>query len=109
VEGSYWLPRAMTMEWHNRHVGKGGLTVTDPKVSAKLAGLRHVTDRMPGIRRVGTGKAFRYLGPDGRVIKNSDVLRRIKSLVIPPVWTEVWICSVTFCHSKRTRRPAKMS
>jgi DNA topoisomerase-1 len=95
------------MEWHNRLVGNRGAPVTDPKVSAKLAGLRYVTDRMPGIRRLGAGKAFRYVGPDGRAIQNADVLRRIKSLAIPPAWTEVWICPIEEAHLQAVGRDAR--
>ena len=40
----------------------------DPVISAKVAGLRYVRDTEPGIRRVKHGKAFRYLGPDGKPV-----------------------------------------
>ena len=63
----------------------------DPELSARNAGLRYVSDRTPGIRRVGKGKNFRYLDPAGRTIRNEVQLKRIRSLVIPPAWTDVWI------------------
>jgi DNA topoisomerase IB len=44
-----------------------------------------------GIRRVRSGRGFRYLDADGRPIRPED-LARIKNLVIPPAWIEVWIC-----------------
>jgi DNA topoisomerase I len=44
-----------------------------------------------GIRRVRSGRGFRYLDADGRPILPQD-LARIKNLVIPPAWKEVWIC-----------------
>jgi len=60
--------------------------------SAAAAGLRYVTDAMPGIRRQRHGRGFTYVGPDGEVIRTRESLDRFRSLVIPPAWTEVWIC-----------------
>src|SRR5437588_5287415 len=57
-----------------------------------MAGLRYVANRIPGIRRLGTKKTFRYIGPNGRVIRDTDTLARIRSLAVPPAWTNVWIC-----------------
>src|SRR6266550_1442518 len=62
---------------------------------------------MPGIRRIGTGKTFRYIGPNGRVIRNEETLRRIRSLVIPPAWTDVWICPLDEGHLQATGRDAR--
>src|SRR3954462_787587 len=64
----------------------------DPVESAKAASLRYVTDSAPGIRRVRRGTGFVYIGSNGKVIRDADELRRFKSLVIPPAWTDVWIC-----------------
>src|SRR5437870_1671700 len=47
-----------------------GISATDPVAAAKIAGLRYVTDRVAGIRRVGTGKTFRYFRPDGRPVRD---------------------------------------
>jgi DNA topoisomerase I len=66
--------------------------------SAKIAGLRYVTDRMPGIRRIGPVKAFKYRRPDGKVVRNPAELRRIRELAIPPAWTNVWICPLADAH-----------
>src|SRR5437764_672585 len=46
----------------------------------------------PGLRRVRHGRGFRYLDPQGGPLRDPAQLRRIKDLVIPPAWTEVWIC-----------------
>jgi DNA topoisomerase I len=67
-------------------------------VSAKMAGLRYVTDRMPGIRRIGTKTSFRYIGGNGRLIRDADTLGRIRSLAVPPAWTNVWICPIAEGH-----------
>src|SRR5687767_2579457 len=63
----------------------------DPVVSARQAGLRYVADNSPGITRRKAGKAFKYVSPDSKAVKDADTLARIKSLAIPPAWTDVWI------------------
>jgi DNA topoisomerase I len=45
----------------------------------------------PGIRRRRHGKGFRYVTDDGEPI-GADLRERIKGLVIPPAWQDVWIC-----------------
>jgi DNA topoisomerase IB len=45
-----------------------------------------------GIRRRRCGRGFSYLGPDTAVIKDRRTLARIRALVIPPAWEDVWIC-----------------
>ena len=67
--------------------------VLDPFESSKLAGLRYVTDSVPGITRRRRGKSFQYFDPEGKPVRDKEVLARIKSLVIPPAWTNVWICT----------------
>ena len=64
---------------------------TDPVASAKIAGLHYSTDARPGIRRVKRGKTFSYLRPDGRPVKDAETLERIRRLVIPPAWRDVWV------------------
>jgi DNA topoisomerase-1 len=64
----------------------------DPKHAAHSAGLRHVTDVGPGIRRVRHGDKFSYKLPNGRPVTDPDTLIRIRALAIPPAWREVWIC-----------------
>ena len=46
----------------------------------------------PGIRRRRHGRGFRYLAPDGTPLADAGTLARIKALVIPPAWQDVWIC-----------------
>src|ERR671920_2495863 len=67
--------------------------VSDPVESAQAAGLRYVSDTQPGIRRKRAGKGFAYVGPDGKTIRDAKELSRIKSLAIPPAYTDVWICT----------------
>jgi DNA topoisomerase-1 len=77
---------------------------TDPVAAAKAAGLRYVTDTSPGIRRVRAGKGFRYVGPDGKTIRDAETLARIRSLAIPPAWTDVWVCPGPPGHLQATGR-----
>jgi DNA topoisomerase-1 len=64
----------------------------DPVAAAKLAKLRHVGDDMPGITRHKARSGFDYRHPNGELVRDFETLKRIKSLVIPPAWTAVWIC-----------------
>jgi DNA topoisomerase-1 len=75
--------------------------------SAEAAGLRYVSDIMPGIRRRRAGRGFTYLRPDGSAINNGNELARIKALVIPPAWNEVWICPHPQGHIQVTARDAR--
>src|ERR1700744_2555872 len=81
--------------------------VTDPVLSAKEAGLRYVSDAQPGIRRKKYRKSFRYTDADGKPVRNKDILQRIRSLVIPPAWTDVWICADSRGHLQATGRDAR--
>lgn len=83
------------------------LPLADPPAAAKAAGLRYVTDSKPGIRREKDGDAFRYLDAKGEPVEDEATLKRIKSLVIPPAWTDVWICSQANGHLQATGRDAK--
>jgi DNA topoisomerase-1 len=75
--------------------------------SAAAAGLVYVTDAMPGIRRQRHGRGFTYIGPDGEVIRSRESVQRFRSLVIPPAWTEVWICPHEDGHLQVTARDAR--
>jgi DNA topoisomerase-1 len=79
--------------------------VLEAQDSAKDAGLRYVTDTIPGITRRRVGKSgFAYLMPDGKRVRDADTHQRIKSLVIPPAWEEVWICPYASGHLQATGR-----
>ena len=45
----------------------------------------------PGLRRVHRGRGFSYQQADGAAITDTRTLQRIKDLVIPPAWKNVWI------------------
>ena len=75
--------------------------------SARAAGLRYTTDCVAGIRRVRHGSTFRYFTAAGRRLTNREELARIKSLVIPPAWEDVWICTDARGHLQATGRDAR--
>ncbi|GAC1479557.1 MAG: DNA topoisomerase IB [Candidatus Dormibacteria bacterium] len=81
--------------------------LADPIASAKAAGLRYVSDLMPGIRRKKSGESFIYEDPDGEQVRDEETLKRIKGLVIPPAWTDVWICPSPMGHLQATGRDAR--
>jgi DNA topoisomerase-1 len=85
-----------------------GLSPLPPPESAKVAGLRYVDDqRTAGIRRVGSKSRVRYVAPNGRSIGNAAELQRIRSLAVPPAWTDVWICPDPRGHLQATGRDAR--
>ena len=79
----------------------------DPIESAKAAHCRYVDDSGPGIRRVKAGKGWKLVSPEGKPIRDRDVLARVKSLVIPPAWTDVWICPDADGHIQATGRDGR--
>ncbi|HEX7811363.1 MAG TPA: DNA topoisomerase IB [Burkholderiales bacterium] len=75
--------------------------------AAGKAGLRYVSDSKPGIRRKAARGGFRYVAADGKPVRDPEILGRIRSLVIPPAWTDVWICPYDSGHIQATGRDAK--
>ncbi len=80
---------------------------SEPAVAAKAAGLRYVSDDKPGIAREMVKDGFRYVDKDGKPVEDEDTLSRIKALVIPPAWTDVWICASANGHLQATGRDAR--
>ncbi|GAC1588896.1 MAG: DNA topoisomerase IB [Candidatus Velthaea sp.] len=85
----------------------GSVTTVEPATSAKSAGLRYITDDRPGIRRVKRGSSFRYVGLDGKPIRDESELSRIRKLAIPPAYAEVWISPDPRGHLQATGRDAR--
>jgi DNA topoisomerase-1 len=79
----------------------------DPLESARAVGLRYVTDEIPGYHRKRHGKSFGYYDEHGRRLRETKQLARIKSLVIPPAWKDVWICPWDHGHLQATGRDAR--
>lgn len=74
--------------------------------SAKAAGLRYASGEQPGITREKRGKGFVYRDPKGRIVKDAKTLKRIRSLVLPPAWADVWIATDPRAHLQATGRDA---
>ncbi len=77
------------------------------KRAARSAGLRYVSDAMPGIRRRRSGKGFVYLHANGRAVRDAKTLARIRALAVPPAYADVWICADPRGHLQATGRDAR--
>ena len=77
------------------------------ELSAARADLAYVSDMEPGIRRRRVGKGFTFFTPEGRRLGDLDAIARIKSLAIPPAWTDVWISPDPAGHIQATGRDQK--
>jgi DNA topoisomerase-1 len=89
-------------------LGQEKLTeMSDPAASANSVGLRYVSAQMPGITRERAGQGFRFRYPTGDLVAEPEVLRRLKSLAIPPAWSDVWVCPDPCGHLQATGRDAR--
>ena len=79
----------------------------EPEDAARAAQLRYVSDSRPGLRRRAAGAGFTYLDEDNATIDDEAVLTRIKALAIPPAWTDVWICKLSYGHLQASGRDAR--
>ena len=59
--------------------------------TAEVAKLIYINDKEPGIIRLKKGKGFTYVFKND-VLKDKAQIERIKKLVLPPAWKNVWIC-----------------
>lgn len=73
----------------------------DHEKAASVMHLLYVSDRQPGILRNRKGKGFSYVFSN-KVVKDRQQLQRIRQLVIPPAWTQVWICADERGHIQAT-------
>ncbi len=79
----------------------------DGPLQAEAAGLAYVNDHDPGISRTRDGKGFAYHRPSGGEVRDAATLDRIRALVIPPAYTDVWICPDPDGHIQATGRDAR--
>ena len=70
-------------------------------------GLRHSHDGEPGLSRRRAGTGFSYRDASGRPVRDGATLARIRSLAIPPAYTDVWICADARGHLQATGRDAR--
>jgi DNA topoisomerase I len=81
--------------------------VLQAQETAIATGLVYVNDADAGLTRVRRGKGFAYQDSDGARVRDSATLQRIRSLVIPPAYTDVWICRHPRGHLQATGRDAR--
>lgn len=79
----------------------------DYEMLAKQAKLRYVSDEDPGYHRKRHGKGFTYQDALGNTVKDKQLRDRFEALVIPPMWSEVWICHYEDGHLQCTGRDDK--
>ncbi len=64
-----------------------------------MARLRRSDCSEPGIARVPRGRGFQYVdSATGETVQDEETLDRIRSLAVPPGWSDVWICSDALGH-----------
>jgi DNA topoisomerase-1 len=73
----------------------------DTRKSAAIISLVYVNDKDPGIARVRHGKSFSYFLNEKRITDKKE-LARIRQLVLPPAWENVWICKLSDGHLQAT-------
>lgn len=76
----------------------------EPVAAARAAGLHYSSDTTPGISRRRAGAGWRYFAANGDAISDEEELQRIRALVIPPAWTDVWINPDPSGHVQATGR-----
>ena len=74
---------------------------------ARRANLRYVSDNEPGYSRQRWGRGFTYRDATGKTVKDKALRQRFDALVIPPMWSEVWICQDEKGHLQSTGRDDK--
>jgi DNA topoisomerase-1 len=79
----------------------------DAELAARAAGLRYISTTILGIRREKHGNSFRCVDPHGNTVTDDETRIRIKHLVIPPAWTDVWISPISNGHLQAVGRDAR--
>src|SRR3954470_18569167 len=78
----------------------------DPVKTAEAVNLVYMSDTKPGITRVKEEDTFVYYY-EGKKVTDDETLLRIRRLVIPPAWQQVWICPLENGHLQVTGLDAK--
>src|SRR4051794_14929742 len=68
------------------------LSLEDTREAAEAAGLRYVSDEEPGFTRKKSGRGFAYYDTQGKLIREEKILKRLRSLAVPPAYSDVWLC-----------------
>lgn len=91
----------------NRLLAKLEKIGRDPKIAAKAVGLRYYSKSEKGYFRRRTDDGFEYADENGEVVSDEAVLERIRKLVIPPAWENVWISPFEHGHLQVTGTDTK--
>jgi DNA topoisomerase IB len=67
-----------------------------------VARLKRADCSEAGIRRRRRGRGFEFLDQDGTRLTDEETVTRIRELVIPPAWEDVWICPYPNGHIQAT-------
>lgn len=78
-----------------------------PANGADDASLTYVDPSSTGYTRKRSGRGFLYLTDNGAPLRDPAALERVRSLVIPPAWTSVWICPDPQGHIQVVGKDAK--
>jgi DNA topoisomerase-1 len=78
-----------------------------PTEMASHAHLIYVDGEQMGYLRVRRGRGFAFRDGNGHYLRDAEILQRVHSLVIPPAWTDVWICADPSGHIQATGRDEK--
>ncbi len=87
-------------------IARSGARAPLPIRLARRLGLRHVTTDALTIRRARRGRAFSYLSPCGKIIRDARTLRRLKSLAVPPAYQNVLYAEHPAAHIQAIGRDA---
>ena len=82
-------------------------SLSEAEAVAREAGLKWVSDQVPGFRRLKRKDSFVFVSPKGEPVSDAETKARLKALVIPPAWTGVWIAPSPRAHIQATGRDAK--
>jgi|SRR6218665_608885 len=80
---------------------------SDPKTTAKAVGLRYAANSDKGYFRIKEKEGFSFRNETGHKVKDKETLERIKKLVIPPAWENVWISPYENGHLQVTGTDVK--
>lgn len=88
---------------------KIGLTINIiiMKSSKKAKEIQHVDDTAMSIHKRKSGRGFQYLDENQVKITDQSILNRLKKLIIPPMWSDVYICKWEDGHIQAIGRDAK--
>ncbi len=86
---------------------KKGQPASHGPASARAAGLHYTDPDAPGLSRVRKGSGFIYRTATGKLVRDARTIKRIRSLVLPPAWTDVWISTDPRGHLQATGRDVK--